>query len=237
VSYIVIIDVSKWQFADKVPYKELKEHGVVLVFIKASMGGGYDSECAAHVAAAREAGLLIGLYHWCDPTQHSDRQALYFVDQIKKYNPDYICFDVEQWWDSWEGYYNGTAGRLTAHQVVTNFRMVYKRVFKEIQFPYDRTFMYSANWFVDLYGASLITAIREFPGRNWWADYTQIWFSDWEISWETWDWLWSIYFADREPVMPDDTLGWDIWQVQSRIIVTRAGTGARTRAGAGTGVA
>lgn len=218
-AYVVVIDVSKWQHADKVPYKELKAHGVSLVFIKASMGGGYDRECDAHVKAVRAAGLLVGLYHWCDPTQSNDRQANFFSDQIRKYKPDYICYDVEHWWDSWDAYYSGTAGRLSATQVVTNFRTIYKKVYRDTQFPYDRTFQYSAKWFVDLYGAPLITAIREFPGRNWWADYTQLWLSNWEISWETWEWLWGTHFAGREPRMPDNTLGWDLWQVQSRIIV------------------
>jgi hypothetical protein len=217
-SFVVVIDVSKWQFAHEVPYEELKAHGVLLVFIKASMGGGYDKECDAHVEAARAAGLLVGLYHWCDPIQSWERQAQYFIDKIRKHNPDYICYDVEQWWDDWDDWANGTAGYLSVDQVTGNFRTIYKKVFKDTSFPYDRTFMYSADWFVNIYGSKLITCLKEFPGRNWWADYTQLWLDDWKVSWETWDWIWETWLKDKDPIRPDG-LDWDIWQVQSRLIV------------------
>lgn len=217
-SYKVIVDVSKWQNADEVPYAELKEHGVVMAMIKASMGGGIDYECSKHVAAAREAGLLIGLYHWCDPTQSWERQAWYFIEQIRKFFPDYIAYDVEQWWDSWSGWHNGTAHRLSKDTVTGNFRTVYKKVYKETQFPYDRSKAYTAKWIVDIYGNDLITALNEFPGGLWWADYTQLSLDNWKVSWETWDWLWDIWFADKEPLR-NSPLDWDIWQVQSRIVV------------------
>ena len=218
----VIIDVSIWQDPAKVPYEELKAHGVVLVFIKASMGGGYDANCDKHVAEARAAGLLIGLYHWCDPTQSWERQALYFVDKIKQHNPDYICYDVEQWWNDWTKYKNHTvsfpADGCTVDQVTGNFRTIYLKVYKETGFPYERSFQYSANWFVNLYGSKLITALQEFPGRNWWADYTQLDLANWKITWSSWASLWENYFPGRTPIKPA-SLSWDIWQVQSRIIV------------------
>ena len=61
------IDVSKYQKAGKVNFKELKKLGYEFVIIRAGYGmemNQKDSAFESHYKAAKEAGLHVGAYHY-----------------------------------------------------------------------------------------------------------------------------------------------------------------------------
>ncbi|HEV2303317.1 MAG TPA: glycoside hydrolase family 25 protein [Stellaceae bacterium] len=67
----VVIDVSHWQA--QVDFARLREAGIAAAILKASEGrGAVDPLYAERAAAARQAGLLLGAYHFLD---HSDGAA------------------------------------------------------------------------------------------------------------------------------------------------------------------
>ena len=79
---ILGIDVSHYE---PVPdYKRLKAHGVEFVYIKASEGTHLqDPLFEAHYMGAKDAGLLIGAYHFFHPAQNISIQFQNFTDVIK----------------------------------------------------------------------------------------------------------------------------------------------------------
>jgi GH25 family lysozyme M1 (1,4-beta-N-acetylmuramidase) len=226
-SSVVVIDLSYWKKAHQVPYHLFKEHDILLVVIKASMGGGYDQECDTHVGACKANGLKFGLYHWCDPIQDDERQAGFFLDKIYQHQPDYLMYDVEQWWDDWAKWQNKEAtypeDSIPRGQVSSNFEAVYQKVTAESGYAYERQLIYTAEWFTDLYPA-LVQSIRDFPGKKWWADYSKLSLLDWRVDWEQFHFIFDEHlppFTPNSPYRPNG-LPWDCWQVQSRIILPGA---------------
>lgn len=152
--YVLGIDVSYYQDPAKVPYAEFAKHGFCFVVIKASMGGGYDARCDAHVAAAKAAGWKFGLYHWCDPTQSTARQAQFFVDKIAQHNPDFLWYDIEQYWADWNEFVDQQRGTgkitkfLTPAQIIANGQGVIDRVSAVFAMP---SVIYTGKWFIDAY--------------------------------------------------------------------------------------
>jgi GH25 family lysozyme M1 (1,4-beta-N-acetylmuramidase) len=90
------VDVSSWQ-AGWTP-----DDGDTFVFVKATQGTTYaNPERAAQLAAAREAGLVTGHYHWLEPGNPSG-QAAHFLEHAD-------IIDGELLWVDWEGDWdNGT---------------------------------------------------------------------------------------------------------------------------------
>lgn len=98
------IDVSKWQ--GDIDFDKIKEAGVEFVFIKLGgqngIGGNYyiDPKFERNIEGFKNVGIPVGLYFYSyanSPTQ-AKKDALWVVDQIKKYKIDLpIAFDWENW--------------------------------------------------------------------------------------------------------------------------------------------
>jgi lysozyme len=82
------IDVSVHQAG--VDWKKVRESGVKYVWIKTTEGEDFkDSRAADHVRGAREAGLVVGGYHFLRPRQRAGGAAAEvkdFVDRLKELN-------------------------------------------------------------------------------------------------------------------------------------------------------
>ncbi len=95
------IDVSKYQKAGKVNFKELKKLGYEFVIIRAGYGmemNQKDSAFESHYKAAKEAGLHVGAYHYSYAVNVSEaeQEADCFLKWIEDKELDYpVAFDME----------------------------------------------------------------------------------------------------------------------------------------------
>jgi len=211
---ILAIDVSKWQ--SPLPWAEFKAQGFLLGIAKASMGGGYDGNCDAHVASMKEADVKVGLYHWVDPTQDAAGQAQYFLDKIAKHSPDCIAFDVEQWWASWPKYWDYVNGkipstqvpRLNSQQLVDSCATVAEIVEATCGLPHDRLMVYTGRWFTNIY-PELAEVMSKY--RSWPAHYK----GNFEVNKR---YTWDEFFAavpSGAPSLPHGVSEWTLWQFTS----------------------
>lgn len=91
------IDVSHWD--GEINYNTVKDQGIKVVYIKATQGEtSVDTYFKSNAVKAKEAGLLVGFYHFLNPsTEESARkQAAHFVETIKPYHCDCrLALDME----------------------------------------------------------------------------------------------------------------------------------------------
>jgi lysozyme len=95
------VDVSKYQAHDKtgkslVTWKELYEDGARFAIIRASIGAVADPTFKAHVDGAREAGLVVGAYHYLYWQIPVEKQADVFLKTIAGAGISRGFCDVEQ---------------------------------------------------------------------------------------------------------------------------------------------
>jgi lysozyme len=100
----LFVDVSLWQ--PNVDWVLLAQNGVTGAIIKASSGSyRRDPLFSRHVEMAVDAGLVIGAYHWCDPTNDDLAQAKNFLSALKKFPVRFLAIDMEQFWQVWAEFY------------------------------------------------------------------------------------------------------------------------------------
>ena len=91
------IDVSHWQ--GNIDFNRVKNSGVQIVYIKATEGVSIvDSRLTSNYKNAKDAGLLVGFYHFFRPSTESNAiaQAQYFINAIKDYKSDCrLALDIE----------------------------------------------------------------------------------------------------------------------------------------------
>ncbi|MFZ5633837.1 MAG: glycoside hydrolase family 25 protein [Bacillota bacterium] len=79
-------DVSHWQ--GDIKWNLVKNDGVSFAFIKATEGVDYeDRKFSKNLKEAKEAGILVGAYHFCTPSSVEDavNEAGHFINVITKY--------------------------------------------------------------------------------------------------------------------------------------------------------
>ena len=100
----LVMDVSKWQRVEDIPYASLRDLGVRGVLVRA--GGGHvdellDPRFDHHVSAAKAAGLAVGAYWYVHPHADPSEQAALFQQQLAKFH-----WEMPFMWDV-EGNING----------------------------------------------------------------------------------------------------------------------------------
>lgn len=79
------IDVSRWQ--GDIKWNLVKKDSISFAFIKATEGTDYkDPFFSKNLKEAKEAGILVGAYHFCTPSSLEDavNEAGHFINVIKK---------------------------------------------------------------------------------------------------------------------------------------------------------
>ncbi len=79
-------DVSHWQ--GEVDFFQMREAGAAFVFLKASQAEWTDKRFVRNYQCAKDAGLLVGMYHYLDWSVPAMRQARYFGRLVLDYPPD-----------------------------------------------------------------------------------------------------------------------------------------------------
>jgi len=208
-------DVSAYQI--NVPWKELIDNaGLGCAIIK----GDQMTATANHVYLAREAGVpLVALYYWCDPTLSAQYLVDWFANDIREYDPDFIAVDVEQWWASWEEYFDAIAGKIgwgdvkqLSPQAISNHAKAVADGLRKL-FPNKLVVIYSATWFTAGHAAPMHDWIGDYP--LWWAHYFDGQLGTRQVTWEqlaaTPPWPFEVW-------MPSPEMKWDIWQYSSTMI-------------------
>lgn len=210
------IDVSLYQ--KHCDFKVLQDNGVSFVIMKASSGSGIDPRFAQHMLEA-EAGpnIVIGAYHWSDPTVNDITQAKMFAD-ILNANPriKFACVDVEQWWADWALWWKmlknevrpDEVPKLTTSRINDNALNVLDYITKNTN---KKVFIYTAKWFVDYYCLPMQSWISKY--NLWVATYPTVY--KYPTTWqELFD---TMPPAGTKPYMPRGSTDWKIWQWTDRI--------------------
>lgn len=215
-SRALIADISKYQ-PDFNP-AAFRDLGGVSVIVKATMGFGRDYLLDRHAKLTNEAGIVLGLYHWFDPTSTLQRQVDLFRAAIDQYQPAYVWVDIEQWWADWGLWYDAIYQQIPMSQVPVvsdskQFSMAAAFLTAiQANFSAGRAGIYTGKWFIDRYCPSLRGIVGRYP--LWLAEYLS--------------WIYGeispvnllkipVTLKDRNPVMPTTSATWDLWQVSSRV--------------------
>jgi lysozyme len=100
----LVVDVSLYQ--PKMDWMLLAQNGVAGVIAKASSGSfRKDPLFLRHVQEAKAAGLVVGAYHWCDPSNDDLAQAKNFLSVVQDQPVSFLAVDMEQYWQVWAEFY------------------------------------------------------------------------------------------------------------------------------------
>jgi len=116
----LFVDVSLYQ--PRMDWQVLAENDVSGVIAKASSGSfRKDPLFDSHVEGASKAGLVVGAYHWCDPTNDDITQAKNFLDTVKNKPVRFLAIDMEQYWQYWSEFYaRKITSIIPAHRISQN---------------------------------------------------------------------------------------------------------------------
>jgi GH25 family lysozyme M1 (1,4-beta-N-acetylmuramidase) len=201
---IIGIDVSRWQ--SKVDWSLLKSNGVEFVFIKATQGNYMtDQMMVKHVEGANKAGMIIGLYHWCDPTVDAEAQALYFLNAISGLPYKMLSADVEQQWGDWKEWSNGRVTKIVSPTVISqNAKTILETLTKKTKVP---TIVYSRASFINTYAK---------PAQSWLPKYP-LWMAHYPYKATSVRTTWQNFLASYKPsisapALPAGSTKWTFWQ-------------------------
>lgn len=83
------IDISDWQSAN-MPWEKAREDGIRFVTVKTTEGVGWRAKLdTAHMSGARQAGMIVGAYHWFHFGTDPIAQAKNFFE-----NTEYFRYDL-----------------------------------------------------------------------------------------------------------------------------------------------
>lgn len=201
---ILGIDVSRWQAS--VDWSLLKSNGVEFVFVKATQGNYMtDQMMVKHVEGASKAGMIIGLYHWCDPTVNAEAQALYFMNAISGLPYKMISLDVEQQWGDWKEWSNGKVTKIVSPSVISqNAKSIIETCAKRTKAP---TIIYSRASFINTYAK---------PAQSWLTKYP-LWMAHYPYNSTTVRTTWQTLSTTNKPsisspALPAGSTKWTFWQ-------------------------
>jgi GH25 family lysozyme M1 (1,4-beta-N-acetylmuramidase) len=97
--FSLFIDISRWQWSKPIPWKLLRERGVVGCICKSTHGLGTDPNFVEGFKQAREEGFLRGAYEWYVPSRDPLAQAKYAAEVLLANGfdaDDALCIDFEE---------------------------------------------------------------------------------------------------------------------------------------------
>lgn len=201
---ILGVDVSHWQTS--VDWTVLKQNGVEFGIIKASQGDYYlDPHCKIHLKNAQEAGVIPGLYHWCDPIVRSDAQCVAFLKASKDLEFHFVALDVEQQWADWAEWKKGKIKKLVSPDKISSCAHEMAIYLKErLQKP---VLIYTRTSFINQYAKPALAWLNQYP--LWLAYYP---YKQTRVKTD-WDTFKSDYKpTNKAPVLPKGCENWMFWQ-------------------------
>lgn len=166
---ILVVDVSRYQ--ETIDCEVLKQNGVKVVIIKSS--GGLTEDCKLREHAAKVGSdLVLGVYHWVDPTVDITKQADFCVGLAKQVGADFIAADIEQYWSNWGTWYQAIQNRIkwklvkafAGPKLSGDYQQFYRLV--SVEYP---TMVYTSPGFVSTHAPQMKTWLPGVP--LWTAQY------------------------------------------------------------------
>jgi lysozyme len=201
---ILGIDVSRWQ--TKVDWSLLKANGVEFVFIKATQGNyRTDQMMINHVEGANKAGIIVGMYHWCDPTVGAESQADYFLKAINGLPYKMVSADVEQQWADWSEWSSGRVTKILSPTVISqNAKTILETWAKKTKVP---AVVYSRASFINTYAKPALSWLPKYP----------LWMAHYPYKPSTIRTTWQDFKANYKPsinapALPTGSTKWTFWQ-------------------------
>ena len=189
-----------------VDFALLKSKGVQFVVLKATQGDyRWDSSLPRKVDAALQAGLIVGLYHWCDPLRGAGQQADFFLEKTAPLAYDFAAVDVEQHWADWSEWpYKITkilAPSLISQRAQESVAAIAGGISRRVA-------IYTRASFVHEYAQPMLAWLKDWP----------LWLAHWPYapgrvvcSWE--EWFERHAPALSGPALPRGCTQWAFWQL------------------------
>lgn len=201
---ILGIDVSRWDL--NIKWDILKTSGIEFAFCKATQGNYLtDPTLKGNMDGAAKAGMVVGAYHWCDPTVSASRQADYFLDAISEVKYHFLAVDMEQYWADWNEWRKKDINNiLSGKQISENARVIVNEIKKRSPVP---IIVYTSPWFVDEYARPSVDWLKDTP--LWLAHYP---FKSGRVK-TTWEDMKVKYKPTvLTPRLPSGIKTWNFWQ-------------------------
>jgi len=162
----IFIDVHP-NYQPAVDWKLLVEKGVTGVIIKSGQGLVNYPNISAYATPAKQAGLIVGFYHWVDPIYSAADQMKKFAQQLELPCVDFGMLDYEQWWSDWNKWTLAMQGKLDLSQVPRFDKKKHAPYLNLLQIasaqylkkPY---LLYTANWFITGYTSDAVPFLNKF---------------------------------------------------------------------------
>lgn len=201
---ILGIDVSKWQ--PTVDWAMMKDKGVEFAVVKATQGNYLtDPKLRNHLDGALKAGMVVGVFHWCDPTIQAESQAFYFLKATENMGYHFAALDVEQQWSNWQQWRDGNITQVLSPDKISNCARGILNFWEgKIKKP---LVVYTRASFISEYAK---------PATTWLSKYS-LWLAHYpykkgrvSTDWETFkqNYLPSI----PAPSLPPNCKDWEFWQ-------------------------
>ena len=204
----MILGIDIGPYITVTDFNVMKAGGVEFCIIKLTQGNSITNKKAADEAKrAKDAGMIVGLYHWCDPIKTPDAyQVDFFLSKAYGLPYDFVAADVEQYWASWLEWPNNITSILSPTRIENNARTILEEMKASQSKP---VVIYTRKSFIDDYARGMLTWINQWPiwaarwlynagnvATNWQtvrtfympqADTSLIW----PVNPKSWFWQWS----------------------------------------------
>jgi GH25 family lysozyme M1 (1,4-beta-N-acetylmuramidase) len=190
----------------------LADNNVVGAIVKATQGIHHrDQRFVDHLTGADNADLVVGAYHWCDPTCDDQTQAQRFLDVIEDQPVRFIAAQVEQYWQSWDEWRRWKEGQIEHITQIVPPERISENGLNVVHYLYRSTplplLVYTRAAFIERYASAVET---------WLPDYG-LWLANAPEQQEgkkiTWKELKTQYLPNRSDIrLPFGCEQWTIWQ-------------------------
>lgn len=211
------IDVSHYD--EKVDWPLLKQNGVEFAIVKLSQGNYYkDAVAAGHLNGAAGAGMVTGIYHWCDPIHEDENQVEYLLDCAQGLPFRMVCLDVEQYWADWSTWpkkpkparkkkgKKNTCGNLSAERISQNARCMAAGL--KARLPAGMpVVIYTRTSFILEYARPMLAWLPKYP--VWLAQYPLLRGTPSTLDWSD---LNQVLTTSFHPTLPPGCPAWTFWQ-------------------------
>lgn len=217
----MILGGSFSHWSDVRNWKAMKAQGVEYAWIRATQGTSIiDTKLDSNCKGAQDAGMIVGLYHVQVPNVDQFKQAEYFTDYVRMYNPDMIAMDYEIYWTD---ILHKEETKIAPKEICTRGKLCRDNIHS--LYPEKKLFTYTGAWFVSDYTrySEYVNGVLVKKSALDWLTQDAMWWVDWGGYRRFMGWLTNHTLPEALEKMPTDfhldptypmgfTTLWKFWQ-------------------------